>query len=210
MSKDLVVLAADKNIDHGIRGLLSRPAALGIRPILASTDTFVHPRRDPGCVHESHDFLRPLLKEYRYALVVFDRVGSGQESHSHGELSERIRGRLAVSGWGDRAEAIVLDPELEVWVFAASPHVERCIGWPAGGLHLRSWLAERGLWSEGQAKPTDPKAALELALRAIRKPRSSAIYKQLGERVGLQGCTDPAFAEFRDALRKWFPATEAR
>lgn len=210
MSKDLVVLAADKNIDHGIRGLLSRPAALGIRPILANTDSFVHPRRDPGCVHESHDFLRPFLKEYRYALVVFDRVGSGQASLSQDALSERIRGRLAASGWGDRAEAIVLDPELEVWVFAASPQVERCIGWPAGGPPLRSWLAERGMWAEGQAKPIDPKAALELALRAIRKPRSSAIYKQLGERVGLQSCTDPAFAEFRNALRKWFSATGAK
>jgi hypothetical protein len=161
-------------------------------------------------VHESHDFLRPFLKEYRYALVVFDRVGSGQETLSQDELSARIRGRLAASGWGDRAEAIVLDPELEVWVFAASPQVERCIGWPTDGLPLRSWLVERDMWAEGQAKPTDPKAALELALRAIRKPRSSAMYKQLGERVGLHGCTDPAFAEFRNALRKWFPATEAK
>jgi hypothetical protein len=206
MPKDLVVLAADKNIDYGIRGLLSRPAALGIRPILASTDTFVHQHHDPGCAKEAHAFLRPMQDDYRHALVVFDRMGSGREALSRAEISEEVRGRLAASGWGRRAESVVLDPELEIWVFAASPQVERCIGWPAGRSTLRRWLAERGLWDEGQTKPADPKAALELALREVKKPRSSAIYKQLGERVGVQGCTDPAFEKFRDTLRRWFPA----
>jgi len=33
MSADLIVLAADKNTEHGLRGLLNRPRALGIRSI---------------------------------------------------------------------------------------------------------------------------------------------------------------------------------
>jgi hypothetical protein len=204
MQKDLVVLAADKNTDSGLRGILARPDSLGIRPIQATTDMFVHPRRDPGCLNEAHDFLRPLLRDYRYALVVFDRVGCGRETLSQSQLSDAVRGRLALSGWGDRAEVVVLDPEIEVWVFAASSQVERCLGWPAQGLRLRRWLEERGAWPEGDAKPPDPKAALEMALREIRKPRSSAIYRRLGERVGIQGCTDPAFGKFREVLGRWF------
>jgi hypothetical protein len=206
MPKDLVVLAADKNTDYGLRGLLGRPASLGIRPILASTDTFVHPRRDPGCLNEAHDFLRPMLRDYRHALVVFDRMGCGREALSQARLADAVRGRLSASGWENRAEVVVLDPEIEVWVFAASLQVERCLGWPTKRLRLRRWLEERGAWGEGKSKPYDPKAALEIALREIRRPRSSAIYRRLGERVGMQGCTDPGFGKFREVLREWFPA----
>jgi len=42
MLKDLIILAADKNIEYGIRGLLSRPAALAIRPI--QFEAIVHPK----------------------------------------------------------------------------------------------------------------------------------------------------------------------
>jgi hypothetical protein len=47
MPTDLVLLVADKNIEHGLRGLLSRPQALGIRSV--TSKTYVHPQRDPGC-----------------------------------------------------------------------------------------------------------------------------------------------------------------
>jgi hypothetical protein len=208
MPKDLVVLTADKSIEHAIRGLLSRPASLGIQPILPRTDIFVHPQRDPGCFQRSEEFLRPLAANYSHALVVFDRVGSGQELLSQEEISGRVRARLAISGWNDRGDAVVLDPELEVWVFAPSPHVERCLGWPARGPCLRDWLEERGMWASDQAKPADPKAALELARRHIRKPWSSAFFGQLAERVGIQGCVDPALTKFRITLQEWFPALE--
>jgi hypothetical protein len=46
--KDLVVLAADKNTEFTVRGLLdSRTAALGIRRVVF--DVYPHPERDPGC-----------------------------------------------------------------------------------------------------------------------------------------------------------------
>jgi hypothetical protein len=204
MPKDLVILAADKNTDHGIQGLLRRPAALGIRPV--EFDTFVHPRHDPGCAREAHGFLRPLIQEYHHALVMFDHVGSGLETATGEALSEEVRARLVATGWGDQAEVIVLHPEIEVWVFAPSPRVEQCLGWPAGRKPIRRWLESRGLWEANQAKPGDPKAALERILSEIKRPRSSAIYKHLGEQVGIRGCTDPAFVKLRNALAKWFPA----
>jgi len=204
MPKDLVILAADKNIDYGVQGLLRRPAVLGIRPV--EFDTFVHPRHDPGCAREAHAFLRSLTQGYHHALVMFDRTGSGREALPGEALSNEVRGRVADSGWGERAEVIVLDPEIEVWVFAPSPKVEQCLGWPARRKSLRRWLESRGLWEGDHAKPSDPKAALERILGEIKKPRSSAIYKHLGEQVGIRGCTDPAFVRFRNVLAMWFPA----
>jgi hypothetical protein len=206
MPKDLVLLVADKNMDHGIRGLLRRPLALGIRPI--ETQIYVHPRRDPGCARESHAFLRPFIGDYRHAMVMLDYSGSGREDLSADALSREVRGRLAENGWEDRTEVIVLDPELEVWVFASSPHVERCLGW-RGRTRLRRWLERKNLWIPDRPKPPNPRAALEMALFQAKKPRSSSVYQCLSQRVSVRGCVDPAFLKFRDTLARWFPA-EAR
>ena len=202
MPKDLILLVADKNTDYGIRGLLRRPRALGTRPV--DGQVYVHPRHDPGCVREAHGFLRPFVNDYTHAMVIFDRSGSGREALPADRLSEEVRGRLAANGWGDRAEVIVLDPELEVWVFAASPHVERCLGW-RGRAGLREWLERENLWLPGQPKPSNPREALEKALFEAQQPRSSSVYQCLGQRVSVLRCVDPAFRKFKDTLSRWFP-----
>ena len=69
------MLAADRSIEATLQGLLSRPKAIGIRPL--QFDTLAHPRRDPGCYRQAHEFLAPLRGQYHKALVVFDREGSG-------------------------------------------------------------------------------------------------------------------------------------
>jgi len=201
MSADLIVLAADKNTEHGLRGLLNRPRALGIRSI--NFRIYVHSQHDPGCAVRAHDFLRQFADDYRHGLVVFDREGSGREHIPVDQLQNEIRQRMAVSGWDDRAEVVVLDPELEVWVFAGSPDVERCLGWRRRR-GLRNWLQQQGLWEQDHAKPARPKEALETALRAARRSRSS-MYECLGSKVGVAGCIDPAFHRLRQTLMEWFP-----
>jgi hypothetical protein len=202
MPPDLIVLVADKNIEYGMRGLLSRPHALGIRAI--EFEIYVHPKRDPGCARSAQELLRPYANSYDRALVMFDREGCGI-NRSAQEIAEDVRHQLAANGWGNRAEAIVLDPELEVWVFAASPHVEKCLGWQHPR-QLRDWLRGEGLWPLQNPKPDRPKEALERALRAARQPRSAAIYECLGRSVSLRGCADLAFQRLRDTLALWFPA----
>jgi len=201
--KDLVILVADKNIEYTVQGLLGRPHDLGIRDI--EWDLFVHPRRDPGCLNEAHEFLRPMTRDYAYALVLFDRHGCGRENDPSDALSDRVRSRLARNGWPERAEVVVLDPELEAWVWSPSPHVEECLGWTHQHPPLREWLAEQGYWPRQTPKPPDPKAAMEAVLRQVRKPRSSAIYLDLARQVSLHGCTDAAFRRFGETLRRWFP-----
>lgn len=198
---DLVLLVADKNIDFGVRGVLSRPRAIGIHSIEAQS--FVHPKRDPACLHEADDFLRPFVHSYRHALVMFDRHGSGHEDRSGEELAADVRARLAASGWDDRADAVVLDPELEAWVFSPSPNVESCLGWRRSP-RIRTWLERQGFWSTDAPKPGDPRAALERVLFEIKRPRSAAIYECLGKRVSLNSCVDAAFVRFRETLVRWF------
>ena len=199
---DLVVLVADGNMYSAMQGLLSRPESLGIRSV--RFNIFVHVERDPGCFLRGHDFLRPMANRYAHGLLLFDRMGSGQEVQEKEALERTVNDRLANTGWGDRAAAIVLDPELEVWVWSDSPEVDRCLGWKGQPHDLRGWLGNQGLWPHGSSKPGNPKRAVELALRQMNKPRSSSIYIQLAKSVSLQKCTDPAFNSFKEIMKKWF------
>jgi hypothetical protein len=200
--KDLVVLTADKNAQFAIRGILSRRHSLGIREL--NPDYLLHPGKDPGVLHTAHEFLRAFTKVYAHALVLMDREGSGRDALPRLEMEARIEKALGQSGWDDRAAVVAIDPELDVWVWSDSPHVDRELGWSHRQPGLRSWLTAKGFLVEGAVKPEQPKEALEAALREVRKPRSSALYEALAIKVSLAKCTDLAFVKLRTVLRGWF------
>jgi len=202
--RDLILLVADKNIEHAVKGLLSRPEALGIHPI--ASDVIPHPERDPGCLLRAPEFLRSFRQRYRHALVLLDREGSGRDETSRLELEADLEKRLS-GDWVQRSAAVVLDPELEAWIWSDSPHVESVLGWQGRTPDLRSWLVESGFCKEKVAKPARPKEAMEKALRLAGKPRSSALYLQLAREVSFQRCLDPAFGKFKQTLQSWFPIT---
>lgn len=201
--QDLVVLVADKQMEFAIRGLLRRPEAITIRDVDA--DVYPHPKRDPGCRTDAHNFLRPLHADYDHALVLFDRHGCGAEETPVEELEAEVQTQLARNGWGNRAGCVVLDPELEIWVWSDSPEVDSCLGWSQRDMRVRDWLVERELWNTESPKPDRPKQALETVLYEVNRPRSAALFERLATRVGLSRCTDPAFARFCETLQAWFP-----
>jgi hypothetical protein len=202
--RDLVCLVADKNIEQTLRALLAtRPQSLNIRAV--SFEIYVHPESDPACSRRAHDFLRPFVNSYSNALVVFDREGSGQEQLSREDLEEKLEKLLTDSGWAERAAVVAIDPEIEAWVWSRSPHVAAALGWHGKSPDLVSWLIEKDLLAAGQVKPGRPKESMERALREVRKPRSSSIYYQLAQNVGLTGCKDPSFIKLRSCLARWFP-----
>lgn len=202
VTMDLVVLVADKNQAAAVKGLLSRPQALGIRSLAA--EMAVHPNRDPGCRRTAHQFLRREAGRFSHALVIFDREGCGAESEACDGLEQGVRRNLSENGWGDRAAVLVIDPELENWVWSDSPHVEDALGWAKREPPLRDWLCNQGFLSKGQPKPPRPKEAMEATLRVVSKPRSSAIYYELAQKVSFTRCSDPAFRRLKDILQKWF------
>ena len=199
---DLVILVADKNMEHAFRGVLSRGPSLGLRDIAATL--YEHPEHDPGCRRKCHDFLRPFSKQYAHAIVAFDLEGCGREQLSRDALQLEIAEQLSKNGWGDRAAAIVIEPELDVWVWSDSPHVAAILGWKDREPALRIWLEQERLLTPGHIKPTKPKEAMEKALRLVRKPRSSALYELLAKKVSLERCVDPAFLTLKALLQEWF------
>ena len=204
LEMDLVVLAADGQTEFAVRGLLTRGNAIGFQNI--SFDIHVHPEKDPGCLLRGHDFLRPFYRQYRHAIVIFDREGSGKERCTRAELEHEVEQRLSSSGWQDRAAAIVIDPELEIWVWSGSPVVDEVLGWRGRPPGLAKWLKTEGFLRREPIKPDRPKEAMEQALRIVRKGRSSAIFRELAERVSVNRCIDPAFLKLKERLQKWFNA----
>lgn len=200
--KDLIVLVADKDAELTVKGLLPRHQAFGIRPI--SKDVYSHPEHDPGCLLRGHEFLRSFIHRYAYAIVMLDREGCGKDAVPGEDLEKEIEERLADAGWKDRSTAIVLDPELEIWVWAESPQVDAILGWEGRQPDLRTWLVTRQFIQEKHTKPQQPKSALEKALREVRQPRSSAIYGQLAKQVSFRHCIDRAFVKFWTTLQHWF------
>ena len=202
--KDLIVLAADKDMEHALKGLFSRPRSLGIRAITA--DIIVHPQHDPACARRGVEFLSNFANQYHHALLMFDHEGSGREGISPQELKETLDSEFVRSVWGECARTIVLCPELESWVWSRSPHVDDAIGWKSHTPSLRRWLTQENWLQEGQVKPERPKEAFLAALYHARTPRSSSLYQQIAERVSLSQCVDEAFLEFKDILGNWFPS----
>lgn len=200
--KDLVVLVADKQMEQTILGLLGRSRALGIRPI--EVTVFPHANKDGGCRTEGPELLRTLQRQYRHGLLIFDREGCGTTAEAL-QLEADLNVRLENCGWGDRAKTIVLDPELEAWVWSPSPVVDDILGWSGKLPNLRTWLVQQSFLVAGRQKPARPKEAMLAALKEVGKPPSAAIFRKLATQVSFRNCQDPAFGRFWTTLRTWFP-----
>ena len=185
-----------------MEGLLTRSSDIGISNV--THQVIVHPNRDPGCRLHGHELLRTLQRGYRFALLMFDFEGSGAVRGNRAEVESEAEVNLAVSGWKDRSAVVVIDPELEIWVWTDSPWVERILGWEGRNPAMRPWLVQQGFVFGETGKPNNPKTALEAALRLARKPRSSALYRDLAEKVSFDQCLDPAFLKLKGCLQKWF------
>jgi hypothetical protein len=202
---DLLALVADRQMEAAVRGILGRARSLAIRAI--EVDLRVHPRKDPGCYNEGVEYMRAFAGKYRRAIVLFDREGCGREQCTATELENELEQQLRATDWEDRSCVIVLDPELEIWVWSDSLHVDGQLGWSKRKPDLRTWLRLQGLLSAGQPKPDRPKEALQAALRVVKKPHSAALYKDLAAKVSLDRCKDRAFLKLKTVLQAWFPVT---
>jgi hypothetical protein len=158
---------------------------------------------DPGLYTRAHELLRPFLSTHRYAVVVLDAEWDG--SPGGASIRAHIESMLSANGWGTgRYAVIVIEPELENWIWRRSIHVAREIGFDSiDDMHADMDL--RRAWPDKQRKPTSPKETLETILRKKRIPRSSAIYKNITAQASVSDCRDSAFLQLVGKLREWFP-----
>lgn len=203
--RDLVVLAADSDAYRVLEAILQTPDRLGTRPIAFEIER--HPRHDPGCRLGSTEYLRPFLGHFRHALVVFDRDGCGS-TQTRRELQDEITANLAANGWQDRARAIVIAPELEIWAWGSWTNLATVLGSRESA--LREVVTRQGLSISDLDKPTNPKTALGAVIgnrsrSGRRRRRSPRLFGELAANAPLNGCRDPAFRELRRTLRTWFP-----
>jgi hypothetical protein len=202
--EDLIVIAADRQMERTIRMLLTeRCPALGIPRI--SFQVRRHPQRDPGCRSTSIQLLGPERGRFRKAMVMFDLRGSGEEDTAAPELEAQLEEQLNLDGWRpDGGAVIVIEPELEAWLFGASlSRLERTVRWNRPE-SMRDWLRSNGYLSGGSFKPQDPKAAFD-AVSGRRGPlRSGRLYEDLARNISLARCQDRAFQKFRATLQRWF------
>ena len=202
MEKDLIVLVADKNMESAVDGILSRHQSIGIHPISYAIQ--VHPQRDSGVRKTGAQLLRTQLGFYHYALMIYDFEGSGQEHETIETLEGDGDRRLRQVGWVDRAKTIIINPELDIWIWVNSPHVSEELGWDKDYPSLKRWLLAQGYEFNEDMKPFRPKEAMEAVLRLNRIPRSSALYRRIAQKVGFTKCIDRSFVKLKTILKNWF------
>ncbi|MCB9851983.1 MAG: hypothetical protein H6819_02720 [Phycisphaerales bacterium] len=213
MSKrDLFIVVPDLDTENAITSLLgARQQSLGVRLDFdpdrpPKGDLLRYNKRDSGCYKDAVNLLRRPQLTHRHAILLFDRDGSSADTRTRISIESELESKLSQSGWseGDIA-VVVIEPELEAWVWADSPRVADVLGWEDHRSRLRPFLEGEGLWDRDSEKPHDPKAAMKSALRKVKKPHGARIYADLASTVGLGRCQDPAFAKLRSTLARWFP-----
>ena len=200
--KDLVILVADKGMQFAMRGALARPEALGIRTV--THDFRTHPGRDGGARTSGVDVLALERRRFDHALLVFDLEGCGAEQGQGAEDLERLLDRRLAALWGAQAKCIVIDPEVDIWLWGADSVLRDVLRWPLAAGNVRDWLGQRGFVFDAHGKPDRPKDAIEALVRFCQLPRSSVLYEKITARIGLQRCRDRAFGRLRTALQSWF------
>jgi hypothetical protein len=201
--RDLIVFVSDKNILFTLKAALERPDSLGIRPI--SFDFRTHPGRDGGMRTTGVASVAVERARFQHALLMFDHEGCGEMETSATELEARLDYGLRLV-WSTNAKTIVIDPEVDVWMWGADNALRQAIGWPHTG-SIRNWIDQRDYQLSTSGKPLRPKEALEAVLKECRLPRSSAVYKSIASRLSLSRCEDAAFQRLKAQLQAWFPKT---
>ena len=204
--KDLIVLVADNQQKRTVATLLTRrQPSLGIRQMTIDVDSdiFPHPEHDPGVFHKAGDFLSAFARQYQHALVLIDAEWR-EDPLSAGAIEAKIQNDLNRKGWEGRSAVVVINPELETWVWSQSDEVPKLFGtnWET----IKDLGHRKNYWKKGEIKPSRPKELLDVVLRHTRKRRSAALYQQLAQKVSLRRCQDGSFSRFREILQAWFPA----
>jgi hypothetical protein len=133
---------------------------------------------------------------------VLDLEGSGRDAIGAGALEAELDAQLRPV-WGTHGKAIVVDPEVEVWLWGGETALRDVLCWPLSE-PIRDWLKTKGFVIGPGDKPASPKEALDAMRLVHRQPRSAALYAKITGRISLKNCKDAAFLRLRSALQAWF------
>ena len=207
--RDCIFLLADLGMVAAFKGFFSRQGfyhALGTAPFHVDPQLDIICDRagnDPGVYTRAHELLRTYQSSHRYAVIVLDNAWEGSPG------VEKIRANISINmelvGWQiNRFVVIVIDPELESWMWQDNPHVARAFGFSLRP-SLRDWLCKQALWPADSPKPPDPKLAFEKTLKVSKAKIPSVVFKKICSGISFKYCVDDAFGLLKHTLQKWFP-----
>lgn len=204
----LIVLVADSNMEALITGLLSRMHLVErnpqINPILDYIPV-VHPLRDAGVYNSPNDSVAPFANDpANKLLVVLDHEFGNPNIGAPDQVQEYVKRLCERNGWEDRVHVVVCYPEIDSWVWVNRNWMNANLGFRQLNRNINEYLTANNFTLDNNSKPDRPKEAFEFLLEGIRRPRSSSIYRLVGEEAGYLNCTDPAFLSFRNKIIEWF------
>lgn len=163
-------------------------------------------QNDSGLYTRAGELLRPFRPMFERVVILVDEEWSGSPGASM--IQDRLKEHIELAGWSEEnGLGLVLQPELDVWLWSGSPGTARAMRWDSVD-ELYAALRKVGYMQEDQTKPTRPKEAAEWALRQKRRPRSSIVYREVASAVSIGRCQDPALKQLRQKLCDWFPSNE--
>jgi hypothetical protein len=206
MKRDLIIVAADRAAQVMLIELLNRlPPALGLREF--SWQVLVHENRDPGCYTKGVDKLDLSAKDFEHCILIFDHEGCGAEHKSPTEIQSELEQKLTNGLWPNRNAVIVIDPELENWVWTNSIHTSAAMGWGSDRDGLKSWLIAKDWLGPNDEKPKRPKEAMEASHKfKVKAPITSDTFATIAAKASFKSCTSPSFLKFKSTITTWFQA----
>lgn len=208
--RDCMFYVADMNMAETYKGFLCRDQFhLSIRCGPFEFDPLHDLARaagktDGGLWRHAGGLCKGYLRTHQRLVVCLDRDFGG--SPGQAQVRHDIEQQLLKVGWqATNFLVLVIDPELEQWIWQDSLHIERALN-HVRPPSLRQALAASGEWPFGNAKPIDPKDVMErLVNKNLRGNRSSALYNKITSRVSIANCSDGEFQALRQQLQVWFP-----
>lgn len=200
--RDVVFLVADGGMEQMLRGFFGRDhfhRSLRCGPFTfdPAKDVVVAPTKDPGVYGTARELLRPYEHSHERAVVMLDADWAG----SPGATTIQAQIKAALADVWDEFAVIVIEPELEAWIWQDSPHLAEVLKCP----DFRALLERSGHWPADAPKPPDPKGALDHLRRRYKVKVFNADFGKIAARVSVRHCQDAAFRQLCDHLRTWFP-----
>ena len=212
--RDIIFHLADDHMETGMRAFFQRDDwqhALGCHRFDIDADSPVDLFRvaghtDPGLWKHAHENLAAFRDKYRHAVIVLDADFDPYPGAD--VLHQDITRAMIAADWEEGQFAVVvIQPELEAWLWAANVNVAIAFG-HQDFTALRNTLEAEGLWTPGEPKPNDLKRARDRAAKLGGKKTGGPIFKGVFGSISskaLNQCVEPGFKTLQEAVQRWFP-----
>lgn len=187
-----------------MQALLNRVHGLGIRHVTFEFDLRFNTVRTQG-----PNIARERRRRFPYVICLWDHRGSGQEHKPASQVQGKVQAHLNGNTLKGCSKAIVIDPELEIWLWQ---------DWTAIAVALKVEEKQLAKWLKNYQQrqfPTHsvqelvqrfPQEALEAVVQQAGEKPDSALYGRIADAANFElWSKEPSFRQLRRTLRRWFP-----